>query len=107
MGIGDLLLCLSQIISGLGSRPHGRYADAKGTTSIDYGWWKVLVKLPREFAPFTVKVRLGKVILTTRAGEMAFTYNEKDDTFTGPNALRIAKVNCPVTPCDNAPHSAR
>src|SRR5690242_12607888 len=93
MGIIDLIfLVLPQIFGGLASRPHGRYADASGTTSIDYGWRKVLVRLPKEFAPFTCKVRFDKVILTTRAGEVAFTYNGKDDTFTGPNSLRLSKV---------------
>jgi hypothetical protein len=93
MGIIDFIfLVLPQIFFGLASRPHGRYADASGTRSIDYGWWKVLVRLPKEFAPFTCKVRLNKVILHTRAGEMAFTYNEKDDTFAGPNSLRLSKV---------------
>jgi hypothetical protein len=97
MGIIDFIfLVLPQIIFGLGSRPHGRYADASGTASIDYGWWKVLVRLPKEFAPFTCKVRFDKVIVTTRTGELAFTYNEKDDTFTGPHSLRLSKI--PVAP---------
>ena len=100
MGIADFLICLSQIISGLGSRPHGRYADASGITTIDYGWWKVLATLPNRFAPFTCKVRFDKVILSTPEGALTFTYNSKDDAFEGPNSLRLSKVA-------TAPHSGQ
>jgi hypothetical protein len=90
--IDFIFAVLPQIFFGLASRPRGRYADASDTMSIDYGWWKVLVRLPKEFAPFTCKVRFDKVILTTRAGELAFTYSGKDDTFTGPSSQRLSKV---------------
>jgi hypothetical protein len=87
-----ILLCLAQIFDGLTGRPHGRYADASGTTTIDYGWWKVLVRLPMRFATLTCKVRFDKITLSTSAGTLTFTYNSKDDTFEGPNSLRLGKV---------------
>jgi hypothetical protein len=37
-------------------------------------------------------VRFEKILPNTRAGELAFTYNGKDDTFTGPNSLRLSKI---------------
>ena len=55
----------------------------------------------KKILPFTVEIKRNKIFVKTAQVELQFVYDDKTDSFTGPDKARLNKVS--KTPLPAAP----
>ncbi len=88
-------------LPGASRKSSGRYQNAEGTMAIEALADKTMVYLPKRFAPFNVQIKRNKIFVKTAQGELQFVYDDKTDSFTGPDKAKLIKVA--KTPLPAAP----
>jgi hypothetical protein len=94
LAVLPLLVALPLVLAGCDKKPDGKYQDPTGMMSIEFKSGKANFSAGNETKTLDYTVDGKKISIKSpdpRGEPMVLTYDDKDDTLTGPEGMKLSK----------------